>query len=77
MENIDTKLLTARKARNLTLRDLEKKTGISKAILSRIETGKQVPSRAHARILFDFYQGEILLSEIYDPKFFTEAPVNR
>lgn len=62
-----TKLQTARKARELTLRDLEEKTGISLAVLSRIETGKQVPSRDHARKLFEFYNGEILLSEIYDP----------
>ena len=73
----DSKLQQARKARGLSLRDLEELTGINRSTLSKIETGSQVPSREHARILFNFYSGELLLSEIYDPKFFTEASMVR
>lgn len=69
MEKRTTKLQQARKARGVSIRELEEQTGISRSILSRIETGKQVPCREHARALYRFYQGEILLSEIYDPLF--------
>lgn len=72
MDTQKTKLQQARINRGISLRDLEEMTGISRATLSRIETGKQVPCREHARLLFDFYHGEILLSEIYDPKYYME-----
>ncbi len=55
--------------RDLTLRHVAHVTGIPRSVLQRIETGKQSPKREQARKLFDFYDGEIQLSDIYDPMY--------
>lgn len=55
--------------RELTLRHVAHATGIPRSVLQRIETGKQSPKQAHARVLFVFYDEEIQMSDIYDPMY--------
>ena len=56
-----------REKRKLTLAEVAREVGTDAGNLSRIEMGSQVPSRDLARGLYDFYDGKILLSAIYDP----------
>lgn len=58
-----------RKARNLSLEQVAETVGTDQANLSRVEKGKQVPKRALARRLFEFYGGAVPLAAIYDPEF--------
>ena len=50
MANYGEFLKSARKAKRLTLREVEQKTGISNAYLSQLESGKvKQPSARHRR----------------------------
>lgn len=69
MEKPKTRLREAREKRALSLRKVQDATGIPLACLFRIETGTQVPSKDHARKLFQFYGGMVRLDQIYDPLF--------
>ena len=52
---IGSRLRAARRARNLTLRDVESEAGLSKAHLCRIEGGKTVPGLLIAARLAALY----------------------
>ncbi len=52
---IGSRLRTARRARNLTLRDVEATAGMSKAHLCRIESGASVPGLRLAARLASLY----------------------
>ncbi len=51
----------------LTVRDVASDTGISIGNLSKIETGKITARQTTARCLFNYYDQEVPLAEIYDP----------
>ena len=48
-----------RKHLNLTLRQVEKQTGISNAYLSQLENGKSSPSYDKVKTLINFYNKKI------------------
>ena len=58
MQTIGTTFKNIREERKLLLEDLSKKTGISKAVLSRIENGKRLPTREQVNQLCKFYMAE-------------------
>lgn len=58
-----------RKSRGLSLAQVAETVSTDVANLYRIEKGEQVPKRALARALFDFYDGAIPLGAIYDPEY--------
>ncbi len=58
MQTIGTTFKNIREERNLLLEDLTKKTGISKAVLSRIENGKRLPTREQVNQLCKYYKTE-------------------
>jgi DNA modification methylase/DNA-binding Xre family transcriptional regulator len=58
MQTIGTTFKNIREERNLLLEDLTKKTGISKAVLSRIENGKRLPTREQINQLCKYYKAE-------------------
>lgn len=58
MQTIGTTFKNIREERNLLLEDLTKKTGISKAVLSRIENGKRLPTREQVDQLCKYYKAE-------------------
>ncbi|MFY7936214.1 MAG: DNA methyltransferase [Flavobacterium sp.] len=58
MQTIGTTFKNIREERNLLLEDLTKKTGISKAVLSRIENGKRLPTREQVNQLCKYYKAE-------------------
>jgi DNA modification methylase/DNA-binding Xre family transcriptional regulator len=58
MKTIGTTFKNIREERNLLLEDLTKKTGISKAVLSRIENGKRLPTREQVNQLCKYYKAE-------------------
>lgn len=62
-----------RQARGLTLREVEVACGVPYSVLQRVETGQVVPSKKHARALYQFYRGCIALGDIYDPMFSIES----
>jgi transcriptional regulator with XRE-family HTH domain len=68
-----SKLREARVARNLTLQDVAKAVETDPGNLSRIERG-QAASKALARRLFEFYDGQVPLSAIHDPEFESGRP---
>jgi len=47
-----------RKARNLSLRELEQQTGVDKSTLSRMENNKGIPQRKHWISLIRWILGE-------------------
>jgi DNA modification methylase/transcriptional regulator with XRE-family HTH domain len=84
MQTIGTTFKNIREERNLLLEDLTKKTGISKAVLSRIENGKRLPTREQVNQLCKYYKAEKneiivqwlsdkLVSEVQDEDFALEA----
>ncbi|WP_445720328.1 DNA methyltransferase [Flavobacterium sp.] len=58
MQTIGTTFKNIREERNLLLEDLTHKTGISKAVLSRIENGKRLPTREQVNQLCKYYKAE-------------------
>jgi len=58
MKTIGTTFKNIREERNLLLDDISKKTGISKAVLSRIENGKRLPTREQVNQLCKYYNAE-------------------
>ncbi len=58
MQTIGTTFKNIREERNLLLEDLTKKTGISKAVLSRIENGKRLPTKEQVNQLYKYYKAE-------------------
>lgn len=58
MQTIGTTFKNIREERNLLLEDLTQKTGISKAVLSRIENGKRLPTREQVNQLCKYYKAE-------------------
>jgi site-specific DNA-methyltransferase (adenine-specific) len=58
MQTIGTTFKNIREERKLLLEDLSKKTGISKAVLSRIENGKRLPTREQVNQLCKYYKAE-------------------
>lgn len=57
-----------RKSRGLSLAQVAEVVKTDIANLSRIEKGEQIPKRALARALFEFYEGAVPLGAIYDPE---------
>ncbi|MBC7749534.1 MAG: helix-turn-helix domain-containing protein [Methylotenera sp.] len=58
MQTIGITFKNIREERKLLLEDLTKKTGISKAVLSRIENGKRLPTREQINQLCKYYKAE-------------------
>ena len=58
MQTIGTTFKNIREERKLLLEDLTQKTGISKAVLSRIENGKRLPTREQVNQLCKYYKAE-------------------
>ena len=58
MQTIGTTFKNIREERNLLLEDITKKTGISKAVLSRIENGKRLPTKEQVNQLCKYYKAE-------------------
>lgn len=58
MQTIGTTFKNIREERNLLLEDITKRTGISKAVLSRIENGKRLPTREQVNQLCKYYKTE-------------------
>jgi site-specific DNA-methyltransferase (adenine-specific) len=58
MQTIGTTFKNIREERKLLLEDITKKTGISKAVLSRIENGKRLPTREQVNQLCKYYKAE-------------------
>ena len=58
MQTIGTTFKNIREERNLLLEELTKRTGISKAVLSRIENGKRLPTREQVIQLCKYYKTE-------------------
>ena len=58
-----------RRARGLSLAAVAEKVGTDPSNLAKVERGEQIPKRALARRLFDFYSGAVPLDAIYDPEF--------
>ena len=58
MQTIGTTFKNIREERNLLLEELTKSTGISKAVLSRIENGKRLPTREQVNQLCTYYKAE-------------------
>ena len=58
MQTIGTTFKNIREERNLLLEELTKSTGISKAVLSRIENGKRLPTREQVNQLCKYYKAE-------------------
>jgi transcriptional regulator with XRE-family HTH domain len=65
-------LTQTRKSRGLSLAQVAKVVGTDPTNLLRVEKGEQVPKRALARKLFEFYGGAVELGAIYDPEFHAE-----
>lgn len=68
-----TRLRQARIDKALSIRQVAEATGIPFSVLQRIETGGRIASRTHARSLYEFYDYEIDLADIYDPMFDAEV----
>lgn len=69
--------LTMRQARTnsgLTAHQVAAATECDRATLYRIESGKTLPRRETARLLFNLYAGKVPLAMIYDPVFFAGSP---
>ena len=58
MQTIGTTFKNIREERNLLLENVSKKTSISKAVLSRIENGKRIPTREQVNQLCKYYKAE-------------------
>ena len=58
MQTIGTTFKNIREERKLLLEDITKRTGISKAVLSRIENGKRLPTREQVNQLCKYYKTE-------------------
>lgn len=71
MSEHDTPLKLKREERGLSLIAMANETGISRCIINRIENAKQRPTSQQARVLFEYFDREIPLVNIYDP-FFNE-----
>ena len=69
----ETKMRKERVKRGLSLRDVADYVGIDHSMLSRLETGDRLPSRAIARKLYWFYGRKVTLADIYDPMFSKQA----
>lgn len=65
-------LTQTRKSRGLSLAQVAAVVGTDPTNLLRVEKGEQVPKRALARKLFQFYGGAVELGAIYDPEFHAE-----
>ena len=65
-------LTQTRKSRGLSLAQVAAVVGTDPTNLLRVEKGEQVPKRALARKLFNFYGGAVELGAIYDPEFTAE-----
>jgi transcriptional regulator with XRE-family HTH domain len=63
-------LRARRKTLQKTIDQVAEDTGISSSVISRIETGKQLPSREDARTLFKYFDQQVPLAAIYDPEYF-------
>jgi len=64
-----TKLKAVRKARKLSVRQVARDVDTHPQNYNRIERGEQVPKRDLARRIFEYYQGEVTLGEVYDPEY--------
>ena len=66
---MDTPLKIAREKRKLSVTDLCKDLGTHPMNYYRIERGEQSPKHELARRIHKFFEGEVSLSEIYDPEY--------
>lgn len=71
-----TPLRQARESRNLTIQQVAAAVGINSGNLSRIERGRQVPSKDLTEKLSRYFDNEVTETQIiYPERFATEANV--
>jgi DNA modification methylase/DNA-binding XRE family transcriptional regulator len=58
MQSIGSTFKKIREERQLLLENVTKKTGISKAVLSRIENGRRLPTKEQVNLLCNYYRAE-------------------
>lgn len=58
MQTIGSTFKNIREQKNLLLENVMKKTGISKAVLSRIENGRRLPTKEQVDLLCKYYKAE-------------------
>lgn len=69
-----TPLRMARESRGLTIQQVATSVGIDPGNLSRIERGKQVPSKDLAEKLSQVFGGQVSETEIIYPERFSPSP---
>lgn len=70
---MSTPLRTAREKRGLTIQQVATSVGIDPGNLSRIERGKQVPSKDLAEKLSQVFSGQVSETQIIYPERFMRA----
>lgn len=73
IELMTTPLRTAREKRGLTIQQVATSVGIDPGNLSRIERGKQVPSKDLAEKLSQVFGGQVSETQIIYPERFVRA----
>lgn len=68
-ETTETRLRIERKRRGLSVKAVADAIDYDQSNLSRIELGRQTPTREVARKLHAFFRGRVALADIYDPLF--------
>lgn len=64
-----TILTQLRKSRGLSLDKVAAAVGTDPTNLARVEKALQMPKRALARRLFEFYGGTVSLGQVFDPEY--------
>jgi len=70
-------LTEARRQRGWTIERVAAQVGLHGTTVARIERGLLLPSRQHARALYDLFEGDVALGSIYDPTFMVESRPKR
>lgn len=71
----ETPLRQARKRRGLSVREVAESVGTDPSNMSRLETGHHAPPPELARTIYQFYQGDLDIVDIYDPTFNDEIGI--
>ncbi len=68
-ESARMNLTQAREQRGWTIERVAAAVGLHGTTVARIERGQLLPSREHARALYQLFGGDVPLGSIYDPSF--------
>lgn len=69
IRRMTTTLEKIRARRGVTVDAICEAVGTHRTNYYRIERGEQLPRREVARAIYDFFDGEVALEDIYDPRF--------